>query len=325
MSRKHDAIFDDVLSGLGQGARVAKPEKDRSANRFLNRGNALGEKLSGEFTEKTIYHVDPAKCKMWERHNRAYDLLTPENCEDLINGIRAQGAQEFPAIVRKIDDPKYDYEVIAGARRHFAVSWLRANHFPQFKYLVEVRDLTDEEAFRLADIENRDRRDISDYERAVDYAGAIEAFYGGKQKSMAERLQVSEGWLSRYLYLAKLPKEIVEAYISPNEIKEIHARQLKPLMADQALRAKLIKRAGELKGQGLDALKVLAELKATGAPKKKLPIGKNSGNSKEIRSPSSMYSITYEEKKGRVQLTFSKSMTRQEFLNTAKLIAEELK
>jgi ParB family chromosome partitioning protein len=39
---------------------------------------------------------------------------------------------------------------------------LQANNYLQFKYLVEVRDLTDEEAFRLADIGNREREDISD-------------------------------------------------------------------------------------------------------------------------------------------------------------------
>ena len=62
--------------------------------------------------------------------------------------------------------------------------------------LIEVRELTDEEAFRLADIENRDRRDISDYERAVDYAEACQFYYGGHQGRMAERLEVSNAWLA---------------------------------------------------------------------------------------------------------------------------------
>ena len=39
---------------------------------------------------------------MWAGHNRAYDLLTPENCADLIEGMKAQGQQEFPAIVRRL-------------------------------------------------------------------------------------------------------------------------------------------------------------------------------------------------------------------------------
>ncbi|GGG84322.1 hypothetical protein GCM10011415_37990 [Salipiger pallidus] len=105
-----------------------------------------------------------------------------------------------------------EFEVICGARRHFAVSWLRANTSPRFRYLIEERELTDEEAFRHADIENRDREDISLYERARDDARAVEAYYGGRQKRMAERLQVSAGWVSRYPQLAKLDPRIVAAF-----------------------------------------------------------------------------------------------------------------
>jgi ParB family chromosome partitioning protein len=180
---------------------------------------------------------------MWARHNRDYDLLTEENCRDLIDGIRAQGRQEFPAIVRRVKGEAFDYEVICGARRHFAVTWLQANNYPQFKYLVEVRDLSDEEAFRLADIENRDREDISDYERAVDYADAVQRYYDGKQKSMAARLEVSDVWLSRYLDLARLPAEVVQAFASVRDIRELHARTLKPLLKSSSDRAAIIAEA----------------------------------------------------------------------------------
>lgn len=91
--------------------------------------------------------------------------------------------------------------------------------------------MSDEEAFRLADIENREREDISDYERAIDYADAIARYYGGKQKAMAERLEVSQPWLSRYLALASLPAQIVGAFPSIRDLKERHARDLKPLLA----------------------------------------------------------------------------------------------
>ncbi|GAA6210201.1 hypothetical protein NBRC116601_34940 [Cognatishimia sp. WU-CL00825] len=274
MTKKHDAIFDAVLSGIGSEDR--SPKKERGAGRFLKRGNAIGDKLGGEVDEKTLHWVDPARCQMWERHNRDYDLLTPENCADLIEGIQQQGRQEFPAIVRRVEDnPDADFEVICGARRHFAISWLQANNYPQYKYLVEVRDLSDEEAFRLADIENRDRADISDYERARDYASAVKLYYGGKQKSMAQRLQVSEAWLSRYLYLAKLPDEIVKAYPNSNDIKELHARTLKPLLAQPKARQQLIEKAEWLASMraagattdGLpwnDAAKVIEALKRAG-------------------------------------------------------------
>lgn len=161
--KKHDVVFDDVLSELDA---PVDPTLPRAGKRFLKRSSSIGERLAGEREEKVLHWVDPARCRMWAQHAREYALLTAENCRDLIDGIRAQDQQEFPAVVRRLEGGDHDYEVICGARRHFAVSWLRANNYPQFGYLVEVRDLTDEEAFRLADIENRDRDDISDYERA---------------------------------------------------------------------------------------------------------------------------------------------------------------
>ena len=244
MTRKHDAIFDDVLSDLDTPARA--DAADRASARFLKRSTTIGDRLSGDLEEKTLQWVDPATCRMWDRHNREYALLTEDNCRDLIDGIRAQGRQEFPAIVRPSQDPTYQYEVICGARRHFAVSWLRANNYTQFKYLIEVRDLSDEEAFRLADIENRDREDISDYERAIDYADAVDRYYGGKQKAMAERLEVSQPWLSRYLQLAKLPEMIVQAFPSVRDIRERNARELKPLLANAETSKPLMAEAAAL-------------------------------------------------------------------------------
>lgn len=296
MSKKHDAIFDDVLADLD----ADRPVPERAGTRFLKRSSTLAEQASGERQEKVLRLVDPAVCKMWDRHNRAYDLLTEENCRDLIDGILRQGRQEFPAVVRRLPAGQgAEYEVICGARRHFAISWLRANTYPQFQYLIEERDLTDEEAFRLADLENRDREDISDYERARDYAAAIELYYQGKQKLMAERLEVSEGFLSRYLQLARLPQEIVRAFPSLRDLKELHARQLRPLLSDPVSRDAVIGEARALDGQGLPASKVLSRLKAAGAPPKE-----RRAADKTYRRNMSESGVQMRRKGKRVQLEF---------------------
>ncbi len=212
--------------------------------------------------------VDPALCHLWPRHNRDYARLNPENCADLIDGLKAQGKQEFPAIVR---ETRKGYEIITGARRHWAVTWLRANGHPDFQYLVEVRTLTDEQAFRLADIENRHRKDISDYERARDYAQALAEYYNGKQKDMARALEVSATWLSRYLYMAKLPEEVIAAFSDTTQIKEAHARALKPLLDNPKTARLIVETATRLaaeqdetanKGEKiLDAARVMARLR----------------------------------------------------------------
>jgi len=276
MTKQHDSVFDAVLSGVADPREAS--DKPRGGARFLKRGNAISDAVSGKKEEKVLHWVEPEQCRMWARHNRDYALLTEENCRDLIDGIRSQGQQEFPAIVRRLKGEGHAYEVICGARRHFAISWLQRSNYPQFKYLVEVRDLSDEEAFRLADIENRDREDISDYERAKDYASAVTLYYAGKQKDMAARLEVSEVWLSRYLELARLPSEVVSAFATIRDIRELHARTLKPLLKVPGNREKIVAAAHGLAarqsaardGQGafVEAPQVIATLKASVASRK---------------------------------------------------------
>ena len=57
--KKHDDVFDDVLSGLEDGARSDAP---KAGSRFLKRSTAIGERLAGEREEKVLQWVDPATC-----------------------------------------------------------------------------------------------------------------------------------------------------------------------------------------------------------------------------------------------------------------------
>jgi ParB family chromosome partitioning protein len=268
-----------ILAGLVGPAVTETPTPERGApatERLNTRLTGLARVTAGDIKEKTLKLVDPARCRMWERHNRRYDLLNESVCGDLLESLRSQGEQEFPAIVRRVeDDPAFDFEVICGARRHWAVSYLKNVEHRDIRYLVEERELTDEQAFRLADVENRSRKDISDYERALDYRHAVETFYGGTAQRMAERLEVPKAWLSRFLDLAKLPTDVVEAFGDVRLLRENHAREIKPLLADGASRPRVMAEAKRLaaqqtemiaKGQGpLDAPKVMVLLKRAAA------------------------------------------------------------
>lgn len=251
----------------------ADTQMQRAPERLGARLSSLSRVTAGDVKEKTHHLVDPARCRMWSRHNRRYDLLSEASCADLLEGLRSQGEQEFPAIVRAVtDSADFDYEVICGARRHWSVSFLRNVEHRQIRFLIEVRDLDDEAAFRLSDVENRARDDISDYERALDYRAAVEDFYNGVARRMAERMEVSEQWLSRFLELAKLPPAIVEAFGDIRELRENHARVLKPLLNDDQARPKVIAAAKALGADQaarvksgepiIDAAKVVERLKA---------------------------------------------------------------
>ena len=222
-------------------------EPGRAANPFGDRITAIHD--ASERVSARLRRVDPAECRMWQHHNRTYELITEDNCRDLIDSMVAQGGQEQPAIVREIKGQgAHRFEVIAGARRHFAISWLREHNYPQFQYYIEIRDLEDEGCFRLADLENRNRKDISDHERAMDYQGALQRYYP-TQAEMAKRLNVAENWLSRYLLLANLPQEIVTAYADISDLKLRHARDLSPLLKPVAGRKKIIAKAKSLAEQ----------------------------------------------------------------------------
>ena len=214
------------------------------------RENRLAELAAGKSVTRLQELIDPGRCRIWDEHNRDYAALSTDNCDDLIDSFKAEGRQNFPAIVRRIHgDPDHDYEVICGARRHWAVTWMRAHHQPDFRFLVEPRELTDEEAFRLADLENRSRRDLSDYERASDYARAIDRYYEGNQQRMAERLEVSKSWLSRYLELARLPTEVLAAFASPHAVGISHAAVLAPLLRAEDRKGRIIAEAQRLMAQ----------------------------------------------------------------------------
>ena len=232
MSSKNRA-FAEGLAGVVEVASADAPARgSRLGTGVLSgRSNRLAELAAGAVVSRTHELVDPARCRMWVGHNRDYAALNEERCRDLIESLKAQGKQEVPALVRRVrGDPDFDFEVVCGARRHWSVSWLRSHNYPDFRFLIEVRDLTDEEAFRLSDLENRAREDISDFERARDYLRALDHYYEGRQNLMADRINVTTSWLSRYLDLARLPAEVVAAFPSVHDLGIKHVTLIKPLL-----------------------------------------------------------------------------------------------
>lgn len=249
-ARPKDASAAAGPSVAAPAAAPAPRPADRSTGRaglsLLGRENALARVASGEVRQITQLLLDPARVKCWAGNARIQAQLNEQNCRDLIDSILAEGGQKVPVVVRHLHGQDgYDYELIAGTRRHFAINWLRANHYPDMKLLAQVADLDDEAAFRLADLENRARKDISDIERAKNYAEAVELHYGGKAVRMAERLNLSKGWLSKMLKAATLPENIISAFASINDLTLNPAYKLAQAMDDR-LRAKAIRKEAEI-------------------------------------------------------------------------------
>lgn len=221
------SIASEVVEAFGNGELPALPTGDVLASR----GKAI-TKLGGDVQYEQFEWVDPALCRPSAQNARRYDDLHYADCAELIESIKSEGRQRMPAIVRRTADPDVPYEIVAGSRRHFAISWLRANNYPDFRYLVDVQKLDDEAAFRLSDLENRARADVSDLERARSYQMALRSHYKGDTAAMSERLGIARATIYRYISLADLEDVFVSAFGDSKSITVSHPRAISTLIKE---------------------------------------------------------------------------------------------
>lgn len=252
MAKGNKGFGSSLTEGLEDDAQGSIEGASESV--MASRSRSLARIAAGKVVTDRTEWVDPDRCRPWRMHNRDLDHLDEDTCRDLIDAFLSAKRQRIPAIVRRLrDDPDFDYEIVAGVRRWWTVKWLRSHHHPDFEYLVTVQNLTDEEAFRVSDVENRSRKDITDWERAKEYARALQEFYGGSQSEMASHLNISKSWLSRLLDVARLPSAVVAAFPDTHVITVRIARDLKPLANDPVTLPIMIEEASQLareRGEG---------------------------------------------------------------------------
>ena len=187
-----------------------------------------------------IVSVNPFRCKLWDLHDRIEHLISEDTCRAEISSFSEHG-QLIPAVGRPLrGDPNYDVELICGARRLFVARHLNAN------LLVEVREMTDRAAVIARDIENRQRQDISPYERGLSFARCLHEGCFETQEDLAKALKISQSQVSRLLTLARLPSVVVNAFGNPLEIREGWGTELMAALQDKNERDATFARARSL-------------------------------------------------------------------------------
>lgn len=175
---------------------------------------------------KNIVSMNPFECRMWSLHDRLESYINEESCREQIQSFDKHG-QLIPALGRPlVGDPNHKVELIYGARRLFV-----ARHI-NMPLLVELRDISDEQAIVAMDIENRHRTDISPYERGLSYTRWLRAGYFKSQEELAKALKVSSPQVSRLLKIAQLPAVIVGAFACPADILESWGLEIADGLAD---------------------------------------------------------------------------------------------
>jgi ParB family chromosome partitioning protein len=205
---------------------------------------------------------------MWELHDRLDSHLTEETCKAEIGSFCRYG-QLIPVLGRALrGDPSYDVELVYGARRLFV-----ARHLNKL-LKVQLQDMSDKDAIIAMDIENRQRKDISPYERGLSYAQWLRSGYFTSQDDIARALKVSSAQVSRLLKLARLPSVIVSAFASPCEICEGWGLDIIDALEDPMRRQATVDAARAMaKGTGrYPAREVYRQLLAASARGRKLKV-----------------------------------------------------
>jgi ParB family chromosome partitioning protein len=210
-----------------------------------------------------IISADPFKCRVWKLHDRFSSEVNEHTCKAEIESISAHG-QVVPVLGRRLEnDPDFEIELIFGARRLFAARHLKT------PLLVELREVSDREGLAAMDIENRQREDISPYERGLSYKRWLQSGHFTSQEDISRTLNISASQVSRLLQLAKLPAVVVDAFRSAEDIRENWGLDLVAALDDPERRAATIRAARSLGGnsprlQGREVIRKLLSFTAHG-------------------------------------------------------------
>jgi ParB family chromosome partitioning protein len=186
---------------------------------------------------KAIKFVDPFRCRMWDLHDRLESDVTEESCKEEIESFLKHG-QLVPVLGRPLrGDPLYDIELIYGARRLFV-----ARHLNK-PLAIDLREVADREGIVAMDVENRQRKDVSPYERGRGYARWLRAGHFESQDDIARALNVSASQVSRLLKLSRLPSVLVNAFGSTVDICERWGLELIEMWEDPQKRHAIAQQA----------------------------------------------------------------------------------
>jgi ParB family chromosome partitioning protein len=154
--------------------------------------------------------------KLSPQRGQPRQYFDPTALEELAQSIREHGLIE-PLLVRRIGQDRF--EIIAGERR-----WRASQKAGLKEVLVVVRDVSQQNAFELALIENVQREDLNAIELAEGLQRLI-AEYQYTQETLAKRIGKDRSTLANALRLLKLP-ESVRKLVTKGDLSEGHARAL---------------------------------------------------------------------------------------------------
>lgn len=146
----------------------------------------------------------------------------PEELAELTDSVKKNGVLQ-PILVRKKGN---GYEIVAGERRYQAAKAAGLTEVP-----VVIREISDEDVFKLALIENLQRSDLTPLEEARGYRRLIKD-KGLTQEELAQALSKSRSAIANTLRLLDLPTEVQEL-VESGKLTAGHARAILAISSEE--------------------------------------------------------------------------------------------
>lgn len=144
--------------------------------------------------------IDPNDCILWPFADRPSDELG--DIESLAQSLKEHGQQE-PILVRENkQNTPHRYEIIFGNRR-----W-RAAHFAHISLLAICKNISDQQASLCQKEENENRKEISDYARAMSYRAQIDGGVFKSETELSKILGISKQALNDLMAYLRVPENL---------------------------------------------------------------------------------------------------------------------
>jgi len=145
-------------------------------------------------------------------------IFDEESLIDLTNSVKERGILQ-PIIVRKSNDDRSKFEIIAGERR-----WLAAQKANLHSVPVVITEADDLKSLEFAIVENVQRHDLNPLEEAQGYKRLIDDFSYDHEK-VSKFIGKSRSYITNSLRLLSLPAEVIKL-IETQKLSAGHAKIL---------------------------------------------------------------------------------------------------
>lgn len=139
-----------------------------------------------------------------------------ESIKELAESIKEQGLLQ-PIVVRRSGEY---YQIISGERRFRAMGSLSWKKIP----VIVREDVNDRKMLELALVENIQRENLNEIEKAISYQRLLDDC-GLSHQELSEKLGKSRSAITNTIRLLKLP-EVIQGYVRTKSLSMGHARAI---------------------------------------------------------------------------------------------------